>query len=88
MAVQINVRVSESTKALLERESRATGIKKEALVEEALLYHFQALHELPADIMIKPRLVVTAEAANVMSHQMNAPQPTPALRTLMKQHGD
>lgn len=88
MAVQINARVSETTKDLLERESRATGIKKEFLVEEALLHHFQALHELPADVIIRPRLVIAAETAEAVLDQIESPQPTPALRALMKRHGD
>lgn len=88
MAVQINARVSETTKELLEKESRASGIKKEFLVEEALLHHFQALHELPADVIIHPRLVISSETAEDLLAQIAAPEPTPALRALMKRHGD
>ena len=88
MAVQINARVSETIRNLLERESRATGIKKEFLVEEALLHHFQALHELPADVVIRPRLVITPETAKSILEHLEEPRPTPALRALMKQHGD
>ena len=88
MAVQINARVSETTKELLEKESRATGIKKEFLVEEALLHHLQALHELPSDVIIHPRLVIASETAETVLAQMEAPEPTPALRALMKRHGD
>ena len=86
--VQINARVSAVTKALLEKESRATGIKKEFLVEEALLHHFQALQELPADIVVHPRLVISAESAATIVNQLEHPKPTPALRALMKRHGD
>lgn len=88
MAVQINARVSEATKELLEKESRMTGIKKEFLVEEALLHHFQALHELPPDVIIRPRLVISPATAEALLAQIEAPEPTPALRALMKQHGD
>lgn len=88
MGVQINARISKATKDLLEKESRATGIKKEFLVEEALLHHLQALHELPADIIVHPRLVLTSETAEALADQLDAPQPTPALRDLMKRHGD
>lgn len=88
MTVQINARVSEVTKAMLERESRATGIKKETLVEEALLQHFRAMQELPADVVIKARVVIDAVTAEAMLAQIESPQPTPALRALMKQHGD
>jgi hypothetical protein len=85
MAVQISARVSEATKAWLEQESRATGVKKEFLVEEALLHHLQALHELPADAIVHPRIVVSAETAEVLLGQTE--KPTPALQKLMKRHG-
>lgn len=88
MTVQINARVSETTKDLLEKESRATGIKKEFLVEEALLHHFQALHELPSDVIVHPRLVITSQAAEALANQMEAPRPTASLRDLMTRHGD
>lgn len=86
--VQINARVSEATKALLEQEVRATGIKRETLVEEALLHHLHALHELPADVIIPPRLVVTQDAAGMILEKMENPKPTQALRDLMRRHGD
>ena len=88
MAVQINARVSQSTKDLLERESRATGVKKEFIVEEALLHHFQALEELPADIVLHPRLVVAAEGIEAIRQQLENPEPTPELRALMRRHAD
>lgn len=88
MAVRIKARVSESTKELLEKESRATGIKKEFLIEEALLHYFQALRELPADVIIRPRLVLSAEAAAATLEQIERPRPTAALRALMKRRCD
>lgn len=88
MAVQINARVSATTKDQLERESRATGIKKEFLVEEALLHHFQALRELPPDVIVHPRLVIAPEAAEQLVAQIESAQPTDALRDLMTRHGD
>ena len=88
MAFQINARVSAATKEQLERESRATGVKKEFLVEEALLHHFQALRELPADVIIHPRIVITAETAEALLAQIENAQPTQGLRDLMTRHGD
>lgn len=67
-----------------EAESRATGIKKEFLVEEALLHPFQALHELPVDVIVHPRLGITSETAEVIADQIDAPQPTAALRDPME----
>ena len=88
MAVQISARVSEETKQLLEKVSRATGVKKEFLVEEALLHHFQALNELPADVIIPPRLIISSDTAQPLIEQIESPRPTAALRHLMKRRGD
>ena len=48
---QISAVVSETTKELLERHVRATGVKKGYLVEQALRHHLQALQELPAEVV-------------------------------------
>jgi hypothetical protein len=45
---------------LLERYSRAHGVKKQFLIESALLHHIQALEELPSSVILPPRLVVSA----------------------------
>jgi hypothetical protein len=59
-------------------------MKKGYLVEEALLHHLQALHELPADIVIPPRLIVTAKSFEKVAELVEKPpQPTTALRDLM-----
>jgi len=52
---RISVLVSETTRELLERHVRATGVKKGYLVEQALLHHLQALHELPSDVIVHPK---------------------------------
>jgi hypothetical protein len=53
---QISAFISKETRQLVERYAGAHGVKKGALVEQALLHHLQALRELPADIIIPPRL--------------------------------
>jgi hypothetical protein len=58
--MQISAEISQGTKQLLERYSRAHGVKKQFLIESALLHHIQALEELPASAIIPPRLVVSA----------------------------
>jgi hypothetical protein len=55
---QISAHISQETKEKVERYAAAHGVKKGALVEQALLHHLQALHELPADLVIPPRLVL------------------------------
>lgn len=85
---QISAYISPTTRELLERHVRATGMKKGQVVETALLYYLQALQELPADIVVHPRLVVTSRSGEEVLERMAAPRPTDALRELMKRNGD
>lgn len=56
---QISAFVTQSTKDQFERYAEAHGVKKGFLIEEALLHHLQALRELPADVLIPPRVTLT-----------------------------
>jgi hypothetical protein len=81
---QISAYISEATKLQVERYAEAHGVKKGYLVEEALLHHLQALRELPADIVIPPRLTVTVAAFDAVTELVKRPRkPTKALRDLM-----
>jgi uncharacterized protein (DUF1778 family) len=81
---QISAFISKTTKDQVERYADAHGLKKGRLVEEALLHHLQALHELPADIIIPPRLVLTPASFGDVTARMEKPKkPTKALRELM-----
>ena len=83
--VQISAFISEATKELLERHTRATGVKKAHLVEQALLHHLRALQELPADVIVPPRLVATREAGEAVLARITKPgRPTKAMRDLMR----
>jgi hypothetical protein len=83
--VQISADISEGTKLLLERYSRAHGIKKQFLIESALLHHIQALEELPAGIIIPPRLVVNAASGRKLVELVSKRQrPTSKLVELMR----
>jgi hypothetical protein len=81
---QISALISKTTKALLERHVRATGVKKGHLVEQALRHHLQALQELPADVVVHAKLVVTRASGAAMQKQLTAGRPTAALRALMR----
>ena len=58
-ATQISAPISKETKDLLERQAKATGVKKGHLIESALRYHLRALQELPADVLVPARIVLT-----------------------------
>jgi len=82
--IQISAYISEATKEQVERYAEAHGVKKGHLVEEALLHHLQALRELPADIIIPPRLELTQQSFEKVTDLVKNPRkPTKALRDLM-----
>jgi hypothetical protein len=81
---QISAYISESTKQHVEQYAEAHGVKKGHLVEQALLHHLQALRELPADIVIPPRLTVTPASFKAVTGLIKKPRkPTKALRALL-----
>jgi len=81
---QISAFISDSTKELVDRYVDAHGVKKGHLLEEALLHHLQALRELPADIIIPPRLEISREAFERVVELVEKPRkPTQAMRDLM-----
>jgi hypothetical protein len=81
---QISAQITESTRELLERHVRQTGVKKGHLVEQALLHHLQALDELPAELVIHPRIVVSKQTGVDLLRRAESAEPTPALRELMR----
>lgn len=81
---QISAQISETTRELMEKHVRQTGVKKGHLVEQALLHHLQALEEIPAEYVIHPRIVVSRKTGEEMVRRAAKPKPTPALRKLMR----
>jgi uncharacterized protein (DUF1778 family) len=88
-AIQISAPISKETKDLLERHVKITGVKKGHVIESALRYHLRALQELPADIIIPPRIILTRRSFEQLVERLRSPaQPTHALRDLMRGDGD
>jgi len=82
--VQICAYISKTTKERVERYAEAHGMKSGRLVEEALLYHLQALRELPAEMIMPPRLELTRQSFQKVTDLLRHPRkPTKALRDLM-----
>jgi len=81
---QISAHISEETKDQVDRYVSAHGMKKGALVEQALLHHLQALRELPADVIIPPRLELSAASfAHASELTLRPRRPTKGIRDLM-----
>ena len=81
---QISALISDTTRDLMEKHVRQTGIKKGHLIEQALLHHLQALDQLPAEYVIHPRIVVSQKTGAELRRRT---KPTTELRKLM-QNGD
>ena len=81
---QISAFISKATKQQVERYAQTHGVRKGYLVEEALLHHLQTPRELPADLVIPPRLMVTVKSfAAVAERIKNRRKPTKAMRDLL-----
>jgi len=80
---QISAHISEETKGRLERFVRRTGQTRARLIEEALLQHLQALEELPADVIVPARLILSDESAERVRDMIaRPPVPTEELKRL------
>ena len=75
--------VSEETKRWLDQCAHARGVRKSELVEPVLRHHLQALHDLPADVIIPPRLVVSRKSGErILARLKKPPRPTAAMKAL------
>ncbi|MGB5178565.1 MAG: ribbon-helix-helix protein, CopG family [Gammaproteobacteria bacterium] len=83
---QVSAYISEETKAAIEAYVKRRGVKKAYLIEEALQHHLQALREIPEDLIIPSRLVLTGEAmAEIADRVIQEEQPTKSLKALFRE---
>jgi predicted DNA-binding protein len=82
---QVSAYISEETKAEVDAYVKRHGVKKAYLIEEALQHHLQALREIPDDLIILSRLVLTEKAmAQIAERISQEEQPTEALKALLR----
>lgn len=82
---QISASVSAGTKEKLDRFTESHGLKKNFVVEQALLYFMEARRELPDEALIPARLVLGGkEFDRLVDLLERPPAPTKALRELMR----
>jgi len=83
---QVSAYISAETKAEVDAYVKRHGVKKAYLIEEALQHHLQALREIPEDLIIPSRLVLTEEAmAKTAKRIAQENQPTEALKALLRE---
>jgi uncharacterized protein (DUF1778 family) len=81
---QISAYISEETKAQIEAYVKRRGVTKGFMVESALQHFLQALREIPEDIVIPARLVISETSMQAMAERLETEeQPTPELQALM-----
>ena len=84
-STQISAHISDSTSSELENYVEARGLKKGYVIEQALRHHLRALRDLPADVIVPPQVVVSAETAEHLVDRMLKPRtPTPAMSALFE----
>jgi uncharacterized protein (DUF1778 family) len=82
---QISATISEATKERLDRFTESLGLKKNFVVEQALLYFMEARRELPDEALVPVRLVLDDEVFDRLVELMEKPPaPTRALRDLLR----
>jgi hypothetical protein len=86
ISTQVSAYISEETKAQVEAYVKSHGVKKGYLIEEALQHHLQALREIPEDLIIPSRLVLTSAAMAQLAERIaQEDQPTETLRALFRE---
>ncbi len=82
---QISATISTATRERLDRFTESHGLKKNFVVEQALLFFMEARTELPDEAFIPARLVLEDEAFDRLVAAVEHPsEPTSALRELMR----
>ncbi len=82
---QISATISASTKLELDRFTRARGLKKNYVVEQALRLFIAARRALPDEALIPTRVVLEDAAFDdVVDLLESPPAPTDALRELLR----
>lgn len=85
---QISATISAATKEALDRFTESRGLKKNFVVEQALLYFIEARRELPDEAFIPARIVLDDAAFDRLVSDLDRPPAPPArLRELMRGRG-
>lgn len=84
---QISATISSATKEELDRFTESHGLKKNYVVEQALLFFMTARRDLPDEALIPARIVLDDDSFDrVAATVERAPAPSKVLRELMRAH--
>ncbi len=81
---QISATISAATKDKLDRFTESQGLKKNFVVEQALLFFMEARRELPDEALVPVRIVLADDGFDRVVRMLDKPPaPTEELRELM-----
>jgi uncharacterized protein (DUF1778 family) len=82
---QISATVSAATREMLDRFTQTHGMKKNYVIEQALLFFMESRRQLPDEAFIPTRILLENDAFDRVAEMVTAPPaPTEALRELMR----
>ena len=82
---QVSATISATTREKLDRFTEELGLKKNFVVEQALLYFMESRRELPDEAFVPTRIVLDDEAFERVVARLEAPPTaTSKLRELMR----
>ena len=82
---QVSATISAATKDKLDRFTEQLGLKKNFVVEQALLFFMESRRELPDEAFVPTRLVLDDELFDELVARLEAPgAPTDRLVGLMR----
>lgn len=82
---QISATISSATKEELDRFTESHGLKKNFVVEQALLFFMAARRELPDEAFVPARIVLEdKDFDRIVAMIERPPAPVEALRELMR----
>ena len=82
---QISATISTTTKEQLDQFTATHGLRKNFVVEQALLFFMQARRELPDEALLPARIVIEDNDFDRLVRSLDqAPAPTAPLRKLLR----
>lgn len=82
---QVSVTIATTTKDRLDRFTEQLGLKKNFVVEQALLYYMEARRELPDEAFVPTRIVLSDASFDHLADRLERPPaPTDRLVELMR----
>jgi hypothetical protein len=86
---QVSATISSTTRDKLDRFTEELGLRKNFVVEQALLQFMASRRELPDEAFVPTRVVLDDQGFERLTARLEAmPTPSPALRELMRDAHD